>query len=161
MSEAGEKKKRRESRNMTKVVRIRLTPEDYEFACACANTDHDGSVSAYFRALNTQRMGKRDRRSRFKLPPDIAGSLIQLRNHLGYLNNNANQIARHLNMGGFPNAEDFSDAAKHIIQMRVMVNAALGVVDEAVKDGRYQIVVDRSSPLSLKAGRPKRTKRES
>ena len=82
-----------ETRQRTKQVKIRFTPEEFNAIAAKLETG-TLSMSAYGRMTMLGEPGPRARR---RLPADHQ-ALRQMLGHLGRVGNNLNQIARHLNI---------------------------------------------------------------
>lgn len=119
-----------ETRQRTKQVKIRFTPEEFNAIAAKLETG-TLSMSAYGRMTMLGEPGPRARR---RLPADHQ-ALRQMLGHLGRVGNNLNQIARHLNTGADPHGlvPELQDALADYARMRDALYAALGKEPDAAK----------------------------
>lgn len=108
-------------RQRDKITPIRWAEAEFNRVAAKAS-DAGLAFGAYMRALGLGEPGPRSQR----IPPVQNELLIRLQGQLGRLNNNANQIARGINMRDLYDLPELRQALKDYMPIRDAIFVALG-----------------------------------
>lgn len=141
-SRSGSNKRQRD-----KVTPIRWAEAEFNKVAAKAS-DAGLSFGAFMRALGLGEPGPRSQR----IPPVQNELLLRLQGQLGRLNNNANQIARGINMRDFYELTELRQALKDYMPIRDAIFAALGKQPSPAARDWDEFVGVAGSALESQAG---------